>query len=1610
MEFQHSASMASLPSIAGFSEPISEAEEIESVKRLQQEGDAAFRNKDFATAAACYGEALEIDTDNAQLLARRAVSNIELREYAEARKDAENLIKLNPHVPQGHYLLAVSLDNLQFYGLAISAFLNALHYDVNHRDRLADNVAVVAANLCNFPEETLQKFVGLSPAEKLLEVGANLKQAKQNVICIEVLQSALDLKTLDEHCQQRAIYNIGAAHAGKKDYESAKDYYKQGLSIALKLKNQSYEAEIYCRLSEVYLQDGNLDQGIVYYEKLLSICKDLELMENKEAEFPEYLDENLQRLVHETLSTAYNAVSDFPHALKHARENLKVLAADGTDGISSSELLGKAHFTVASLYEATGDFELSLENFKSYLAITKASKDRGGMGRSYGCLGRVYHKLCNYVLAQSLYEQQLFIAEKLSYHTMQATALRSLAKIHEDLGDSDKALEYLQRFLQISRKLDEFETEIEAFICMGEVHQGQGRSQHAQHYFEQALSLAERAKEIDLAYSSRGKLAQVLLMSREEKDLEKARFLAEETVAYCSRGLEDSKQRKEDLTCLLQQSNSIVQVALKKLKRPFEALEYAETQMRCEFLKTVAKNIASVGDSRDALDHSLNSSATVEDMCKTVNRQSAVVVYLSLCRSCVLSWVLRPEEGCLTSKDQTMVDNCPQYVQELLSLIRASPNQDGESYETEYRALPLQDSKIHQLKTLNLAKSKRKTIKGMSSSPNSEEEKQNSLKMSPSRKLYELLFSSVESLLKGVSSVVIVADKVLSQVPFDALEDEEGGTFGDKFHLTILPCIEALKNVKSMERKVDTQVQTQSSSSHLQSSPTHPIYLDHMLRVVIPPKERPHSIIAERNLDAPKMSQNSAKPSYVSFDSNSYYISKSPKNEVALMEKRFLEDREGTSSTLISNTWSGLNLNSANHGKIQEYQLQSVQQRALVVGNPEMPAKLKLHEKVWEPLSELKSAQAEAHKVAHQLDTEVMVGSKVTKESLLSELPKATLVHLAMYGSWEQGSLACTPNPTSQPLADGSYNQSAYMIGVDDILGLKLQAKMVVMSCCYGNRHRDVQFQLPLAFLVAGAESVILLLWSVPDVVKDKFWHHFYAALQEGSRVTEAVAQAKRSIRQDDRFTSPRYWAAFCILGGDPYINLLEVKRDMLDQLLNSTESSYLNSQKTDVLNIRKESSQVGDAAFLFEKIRQHLSGLLLHHSKHPDVISQLGKLVNHCLSLIDPQNERQPSPSVQPLPESFMTSPSAIPLLNQIGFHFQPGSSSTLNPQVVYPQWDPDALIQPVQQALMGLKDICENGECAHNLARVLEAKEPLLSGLIDVISFTKHMPEVQLKVSDTGVSHLWGHHQARALLVSLGFSQVSQLLMFDGTTANKTLLNAALLVLCSVMGEKGRAMLHRLDIRYLGISTKSPITRSAHKTPIKSAMRSASTIRTLTPNMLRSRTPTAVRLRTAPVINADPSPMKSLPSLNPVQVSKEKLEFSTPWWSQSVKSPEMKDKMRLARSLSDLHLEYGRHVKHARHWQVDSVTPQAQKSLSAIGRPKPRPQVVKVKAGTTPSCNREPLNQAVELSMEAIDQRRDYGHFLLHARNSDIQKRHLDAVQKLFQPYVSRKSAHTK
>ena len=73
-----------------------------------------------------------------------------------------------------------------------------------------------------------------------------------------------------------------------------------------------------------------------------------------------------------------------------------------------------------------------------------------------------------------------------------------------------------------------------------------------------------------------------------------------------------------------------------------------------------------------------------------------------------------------------------------------------------------------------------------------------------------------------------------------------------------------------------------------------------------------------------------------------------------------------------------------------------------------------------------------------------------------------------MFGSWENACLACTPNPTAQPQPNGAFLEEDYMVSANDILGLKLRAQLVVLSCCYGDRHRDMSLTLPLTLLAAG--------------------------------------------------------------------------------------------------------------------------------------------------------------------------------------------------------------------------------------------------------------------------------------------------------------------------------------------------------------------------------------------------------------------------------------------------------------------------------------------------------------------------------------------------------------
>ena len=101
-----------------------------------------------------------------------------------------------------------------------------------------------------------------------------------------------------------------------------------------------------------------------------------------------------------------------------------------------------------------------------------------------------------------------------------------------------------------------------------------------------------------------------------------------------------------------------------------------------------------------------------------------------------------------------------------------------------------------------------------------------------------------------------------------------------------------------------------------------------------------------------------------------------------------------------------------------------------------------------------------------------------------------------------------------------------------DVFSLKLNADLVVLSGCRTALGREVRGEglvgLTRGFMHAGAPRVAASLWWVQDAATAQFMQRFYEAMwREGQSPAAALRRTQLWMRQQRRFSSPFYWAAF---------------------------------------------------------------------------------------------------------------------------------------------------------------------------------------------------------------------------------------------------------------------------------------------------------------------------------------------------------------------------------------------------------------------------------------------------------------------------------------------------
>ena len=176
----------------------------------------------------------------------------------------------------------------------------------------------------------------------------------------------------------------------------------------------------------------------------------------------------------------------------------------------------------------------------------------------------------------------------------------------------------------------------------------------------------------------------------------------------------------------------------------------------------------------------------------------------------------------------------------------------------------------------------------------------------------------------------------------------------------------------------------------------------------------------------------------------------------------------------------------------------------------------------------LPHAVTEARTVAELMQGRALLEEEATTAAVRDIAPDARLIHFATHGEFRE----------DNPLFSGLLLADGWLTALD-IYNLRFRASLVTLSACSTGRKiiggGDELLGLSRSFLYAGASSLLLSYWQLPDDQAKAFISHFYDGLAAGMRKAAALRRTQlHFLRRDDGdITHPYTWASFFLMG-DP--------------------------------------------------------------------------------------------------------------------------------------------------------------------------------------------------------------------------------------------------------------------------------------------------------------------------------------------------------------------------------------------------------------------------------------------------------------------------------------------
>jgi len=203
----------------------------------------------------------------------------------------------------------------------------------------------------------------------------------------------------------------------------------------------------------------------------------------------------------------------------------------------------------------------------------------------------------------------------------------------------------------------------------------------------------------------------------------------------------------------------------------------------------------------------------------------------------------------------------------------------------------------------------------------------------------------------------------------------------------------------------------------------------------------------------------------------------------------------------------------------------------LAVGNPP-PA---LSTQAPQAHGELKYSGREVRTIAALFNpskVNVADGEQATEGGLKAmPLSEFKILHFATHATIDDRN----PNRSFLLLAPTETGHEDGFLQTREILGLKTNADLVTLSACRSGLGQLIRGEgvegLSRAFFYSGASAVLMSLWSIDDQASSQLMERFYTHLRSSESPAEALRRTKMELIESGTLSHPFYWAGFIVNG-----------------------------------------------------------------------------------------------------------------------------------------------------------------------------------------------------------------------------------------------------------------------------------------------------------------------------------------------------------------------------------------------------------------------------------------------------------------------------------------------